>query len=561
MNFRLRDYQQLAVAGINEQWAQCASTLVVMATGLGKTAVAAHVIAGQTGRAMFLAHREELIWQARNTIGAVTGIEPGIEMADYRTSAGFWGKPRVVVSSVQTQYSGQDGAGRMSLFDPNDFSLLVVDECHHYVSPAYRKVVDHYRQNPNLKVLGITATPDRADEAALGQIFESVAFQFDVLEGIKGGWLVPIEQQSVTVDGLDLSNCRTTAGDLNALDLAQIMEYERNLHEVAGPTIELAGDRKTLVFCASVAHAERLSEIINRHRPASARWVSGETPKDARRQLFADYAASKFQFLCNCGIATEGFDDPGVSVVVMARPTKSRCLYTQSIGRATRPLPGIVDQYDDAGDRRMAIAESAKPAMLVVDLVGNAGRHKLISTADVLGGRYDDATVARAQKKAEDAGKPIDMLAALEESLAELHREREAEKAREAARRARLTARTSYTAKQIDPFDVLAIEPHRTMGWDAGRQLSEKQRDMLERHYDIDPDTISYTQGKQLIDELFRRWATDECSYRQARLLKKYGLKTDVTRDQAKEWIDRIASNDWKLPADLEAHTTPIEVF
>ena len=100
----------------------------------------------------------------------------------------------------------------MSKFDPQRFGVLIIDEAHHATSPSYRRVIDYYRTNPALKVLGVTATPDRADEEALGQVFQSVAFDYEVLDAIHDGWLVPIEQQMVHVEGLDYSSIRTTAG-------------------------------------------------------------------------------------------------------------------------------------------------------------------------------------------------------------------------------------------------------------------------------------------------------------------------------------------------------------
>lgn len=559
---QLRDYQAQAVDGIFEAWETNQAALAVLATGLGKTVIASHVVERmrRNGRVLFLAHREELVFQAREKIQAVCGVAPGIEMADYRAETSLWDRPAVIVSTVQTQYSGNGGEGRMARFAPDQFSLLVVDEAHHYAADSYRRVIDYYRQNPALKVLGITATPDRADEAALGQIFDAVAFEYGIMEGIDGGWLVPIEQQSVTVEHLDLSATRTTAGDLNGADLAEAMEYERVLHEVASPSIDIAGNRKTLVFCASVNHAERLAEIFSRHRPGRAAVVTGTTPKEQRRQIFSDYAAGRIQYLCNVGVATEGFDDPGVEVVVMARPTKSRSLYTQMIGRATRPLPGVVAGSGDAAWRREAIACSHKPSALVIDLVGNSGKHKLISVADVLGGNYDDAAVSRAAKKAQDAGEAVDMRKALDEAMAELHAEREEQKRRDAARRAGIKGKATYTRASIDPFDVFQITPRREMGWDVGKTITEKQAALLERQ-GIDPSTLSYTQARQLLNELFRRWNTNECSYKQARILAKHGLPTNATRDQAKEWIDAIAANGWRLPAQLQSSQREVEVF
>jgi superfamily II DNA or RNA helicase len=158
----------------------------------------------------------------------------------------LWDDSLCVVSTIQTQIAGR--RGRMNRFDPFKFDLLVIDEAHHSTAGSYRKVIDYYRQNPNLKVLGVTATPDRADEEALGQVFESVAYDYEILDAINDGWLVPINQQMVTIDGLDFSAIRTTAGDLNGADLAKVMEAEKNLHGIVSATLEIIGERRALVL-------------------------------------------------------------------------------------------------------------------------------------------------------------------------------------------------------------------------------------------------------------------------------------------------------------------------
>jgi superfamily II DNA or RNA helicase len=550
---QLRPYQSAAVHAIFEAWDTTSATLMVMPTGVGKTVVFAHVLdrLPPGSRAMVVAHREELIWQASDKIEAVTGHKPDVEMADMRAANTLYGKSRFVVSTVQSQVAGCQGAGRMSRFDPAEFSVLVVDEAHHATSPTYQRVINHYRQNPNLKVLGVTATPDRHDEAALGQIFESVAYDYEILDAINDGWLAPIRQRAVAVHDLDLSAVRTTAGDLNGADLARVLEHEVDLHGIVGPSIELAAGRKTLMFAASIAQADTMCEICNRHQADSARFVHGKTPKEERRQMLADYAAGRFQFLVNVGVATEGFDDPSIVCVVMARPTKSRALYTQMAGRGTRPLPGIVDPHELTADRRAAIAASAKPCAEIIDFVGNSGKHRLISTADILGGKYADEVVERARKMAEDAdGQAVDMAETLfdaEKEIAEQH-ERE--------RRAKIRIAARYKTQEIDPFDVLHIEPQRERGWDTGRQLSPKMIALLQRQ-GIDTGNLTFAQGRQLCAEICRRFDEKRCTFKQARLLAKHGYGADVSFTDARRIIDALAANGWRRPAaepiDIEA--------
>src|SRR5512136_3286008 len=289
---KLRPYQSAASDAIFKEWQENDSTLVVIPTGGGKTVLFADVIRRVfPRRALVLAHREELVFQARDKIQRVTGLAADVEMGEYRAEGGLFGSARVVVSTIQTQCSGGDGGGRMAKFEPSRFGLLIIDEAHHATSPSYRRVIEYYRSNPGLKVLGVTATPDRADEQALGQVFQSVAFDYEVLDAIHDAWLVPIEQQMVHVEGLDYSSIRTTAGDLNGGDLDAVMEAERNLQPMASASLAIIGQRRALVFTASVKAAEMTAEIFNRHRSGMASWVCGKPEKDERRNALAAFAA------------------------------------------------------------------------------------------------------------------------------------------------------------------------------------------------------------------------------------------------------------------------------
>lgn len=552
---KLRNYQQDAVDAVAAALTDNASTLVVMPTGTGKTIMFGHVADwfANSGRVLVLAHREELIFQAAEKLEAITRIKPDIEMADYHADQDLmYGRAKIIVSSIQTQIAGRNG-GRMTKFRPDDFSLVIVDEAHHAPAASYQRVLEHYRQNPRLKVLGVTATPDRHDEEALGQIFESVAFNYGILDAIDGGWLVPIRQQFIQVTDLDFSAVRTTAGDLNGGDLAHIMEQESILHGIADPTIRIAGGRRTLVFAASVLHAELLTDIFNRHTPESARIVTGKTPKDDRRAMLTDYAADRFQFLVNVGVATEGFDSPGIQLVSVARPTKSRALYAQMIGRATRPLPSIVDGLPDAAARKAAIGNSAKTGMIVLDFVGNSGRHKLITTADVLGGNYSDAIVARAERIVKEAGTDADMITALAEAR---HAEREEQARAEREKRRQIKGRATYTTTDVNAFDVLDIEALREPGWHKGRKPSTKMTNLLDKFGLKDTDKLSFHQAHQLIDALLKRRNEELCTYKQARFLQKprYGYDTsEMSFAEAGEIITAIKENGWQPIRDMVA--------
>ena len=547
---RMRPYQIEAYDETLKKFEQTDTALIVVATGLGKTIIFSHLVDyyRKLGRVMVIAHREELIFQAQDKIQRITDYEADVEMGDNWAGSG-WSKSEVVCSSIQTQIAGRLG-GRMTRFKPEEFSLLVIDEAHHAPAVTYRRVIDYYKQNPSLKVLGVTATPDRKDGKAMGQIFSEVAYQYDIRDGIDDGWLVPIEQQSVFVKSLDYSEIKTTAGDLNGKELATVLEFEENLHAIASPTIELTGDKKTLVFAASVAQAERLTEIINRHKPATARFVYGKTPKEIRREMFKAYAGHKFQYLVNVSVATEGFDDPDIECVVLARPTKSRSFYTQMVGRGTRPLEGLVDPFDDAVERREAISTSRKPALEVIDFVGNAGRHKLMTAADILGGKYDDEVVELAARNAEKesaaTGKPVDVateLQAAEREMAKRQADRE-----DAVWRDKITLRATYSTAKVNPFNVLDVNPVREVAWHKGKPPTTKQLAYLHLK-GVDSDGMGYTHASQVIDGLFKRQKAGKPTYKQTKQLYKRGIDTTkITFEEAGKMMGELANNRWRTP-------------
>lgn len=552
---RLRPYQEQAVAAVLREWESTPSTLLVMATGLGKSECFSHAIKRRLeshgGRALVLAHKKELIEQAAKRIHKVTGLKCDIEMADQWADMRAVAAP-VIVSSVQTQNSGK--VARMERFEPRMFTVLVIDEGHHAVSDGYRRIVRYYKENnPLLRILGVTATPDRADEEALGQMFDTTAYVHEINDGINGGWLVPILQRSVQVQGLDFSGLHTSKGDLDGNELAALMEAEEEAHGLVSSSIDLCGDRQTLIFSASVRHGEMICEILNRHRQGCARFVEGRTPEHDRRRMFEDYSAREYQFLVNVGVVTEGVDVPGIEVVVMGRPTKSRSLFAQMVGRGTRPLPGLVDGLDTDEQRRHAIATSDKPHLEVIDFVGNAGRHKLISTADILGGNYSEEDIETARTAVEKADRPVNAM----EALAQAKRSREAREAREAAnekerkRRAHVKGIAHYATAVIDAFDLFDITPKPLRGWDASRMATEAQVISIVKNSggkigEEEARKLPLAHASQLIEKY-----KQVISPAMLKRLKKYNLPTDISRDQAKAIMGSIfrdKSAPWGLP-------------
>lgn len=529
---QLRDYQIECRDSVVKEWETNQATLAVMATGLGKTVMFADLIKQRNPkRTLMVAHREELIWQAKNKINEWSELDCEVEMADYEAIRHPVYRRPVVLATVQTLISGKT-TKRMGRFKPEEFDTLIIDECHHSTASSYRKIVDYFKQNPNLKILGVTATPERADEEALGQIFGSVAFQYGIKDGIDNGWLVDITQQFVEVKSLDFSHVRTTAGDLNGADLAAVMEAEANVQGICQPILEvlfalkpktldtipatqwteyLAGlnkkPRRSIVFTASVAQAEMCCNILNRAVPDMAEWVCGKTNKEKRREILERFSTGVTAVVVNCGVLTEGFDNPAVECIFMARPTKSLSLYTQMVGRSTRPLPGVVDPYPTKEERKDAISKSQKPYCRIIDFVGNSGRHKLINSFDVLGGKVSEKVIERSILKALEDGKVhmVSVMMTNQEIELEEEKKRKAEAARqqEEARKRRLMARSDCDWYDVDPFSR-KTGPVANQKWFWQRPISERQREVLQKR-GWDPDKMSPAQARTLIGEIAKK--------------------------------------------------------
>ena len=542
---KLRPYQQDALNGICQALRECDSTLLCLPTGCGKTVVFASAAKLAKKRVMVIAHRDELIQQGASKIHAVTGERPNIEKAEQYSNEGTMFPSKCVVASVQTLNARMGDGRRVDRFDPDDFSLLIIDEAHHAVASSYRNVISHFQKNSGCKLLGVTATPDRSDEIALKEVFDSVAYEYSLLDATREGWLVPVRSMPARILGLDFSGVKDVAGDFNQGELSEIMEREGNLHGVADETVRRMGDRKVLVFCVSVAQSELLSEIFERHRPNCARFISGDTPPEERRQVLRDYAESRFQILVNCMVATEGFDCPDIGMVVVARPTKSRSLYAQMVGRGTRPLPNTVDGLAEAEDRRAVIASSRKKDCIILDFCANAGKHSLASLPDILGGKMSEDVIKRAkqhQEESADSDQPIDVIALLQR--AELEIEEEEKERRDKERRRVVVGKAKVSVGEIDAFSVYGLS---NRGRDTFRvlPLTEGQKEVL-RKQGVPFDRLDAWQQRELFKETVRRLKQNRCSFRQAKLLNRFGQSSDCSFDQAKAVIDRLAKNNWR---------------
>lgn len=530
----LRPYQRDAVVAALDYLDREESTLLLMATGTGKTRCFLEVIERVGGRALILAHTDKLVFQNAERVEERFGFWPDIEKAESRDSR----HSSIVVGSVPTMAR----PNRLASFRPGEFSIVVVDEVHHAAADSYQRILEHFN---GAKKLGVTATAKRMDGKKLGESFDSIAFVYDIGQGIKDGWLAPIRRRVVVVEGLELTGVDVRGGDYVPSQLERrVLEDEATQHAWARGIIDLAVDRKTIAFTPGVESSRRLTEILNRYEPGSAVHLDGESPDQTRRDALRRFRSGEVRRLCNCSLFGEGYDEPSIESVAMCRPTKSQALYVQQIGRGTRINPG-------------------KDDLLVLDFTTNTGRHDMVTAVNVLGEADPERVIHIAEEILEtEEDLPVDE--ALEQARnryqEEVRRlEREAERRREEGMRHGVRARGSFRTFDADrdPLEILGVNVHqvRAIAQRFGaKPISEKQRGVIEKAGLDVPEEAA--EARALVNTIIQRYKDNRCSFKQARVLSKSGIRTDVSFQEASQLITALKENRWQpLP---ESHVFEI---
>ena len=337
--FALMDHQEEALAGLARMREENKSiALLYHATGTGKTVTAVSDARRVGKRTLFLAHRHELVDQAMN---AFQKIWPDVTVGRYEGN--IREKDAYVICGTI-----QSVAGSLEDFLPDDFGYLVIDECHHGTAETYRKVMSYFR--PSF-TLGLTATPERTDGEDLLAVFRNVAHKLDLRSAVEQGTLVPIRCIRIKTN-IDMRDVRISGFKYNTQDLESTIRVPERNQLIVDTWKEYVQDKPTVVFCASVSHAE---EIAGRFREAGveARCVSGGTAARERKIILENYEAGQIPVLCACDLLNEGWDSPHTQILFMARPTMSRTIYLQQLGRGMRKAPGkdflmVFDFVDNA---------------------------------------------------------------------------------------------------------------------------------------------------------------------------------------------------------------------
>lgn len=519
----LRPYQQEAREAVENQWQSGIDrTLLVLPTGCGKTIVFVKIIedcvrCGE--RVLVLAHRGELLDQAADKMQKAVGLKCAVEKAE-QSCIGSW--YRVVVGSVQTLMREK----RLNQFAPDYFDTIVIDEAHHAISDSYQRILDHFQ---DAKVLGVTATPDRGDMKNLGQVFQSLAYEYTLPQAIREGYLVPIKAMTIPLT-LDLSGVSVQAGDFKASELSTALDPY--LEQIADEMAKVCMNRKTVVFLPLVKTSQKFRDVLN-SRGFRAAEVNGNSPD--RAEILEDFDHGTYNVLCNSMLLTEGWDCPSVDCVIVLRPTKVRSLYSQMVGRGTRLHPG-------------------KDHLLLLDFLWHTERHELCHPASLI---CESDEVARrvTERLEEEPGCAVDLEEAEQKANEDVIAQREealAKQLEEMRKRKRKLVDPLQFEMSIQAEDLAGYVP--AFSWEM-MPPSEKQRSALER-MGIMPDQIeSAGKASKLLERLEKRRAEGLSTPKQIRCLERYGFKNVGTWsfDGAKHMINRIAANRWRLPGGIAA--------
>lgn len=377
--FTERSYQKAALAAIdNGLEAGVQQQLLAMATGTGKTVVfsqlpgaLAHRLPGQQ---LVIAHREELIDQS---IAKIREINPTLrvdkEKAQHKADPT---QADVIVASVATL--GRKNNPRLKAYNWQNFDKYVIDEAHHSPASTYMNILEVSGMLTipgNRLLLGVTATPQRADGKALAQIYKKIVYSYTMRQAIEDGWLVDVKGVRVTTE-TSLDNVKTVAGDFAQDELADTVNNPKRNQLIVKAWKDHGGNRSTIGFTVDIQHALDLAAMFQ-HYEVKAEAIWGNDPD--RAEKLQRHKSGDITVLLNCGVLTEGYDDWRVGCIILARPTKSGVLFTQMVGRGTRLEEGTGNLLEHIHNCYV------KKDCIVLDVVDSTFKHSLITLPTLMG--------------------------------------------------------------------------------------------------------------------------------------------------------------------------------
>ena len=491
--YELREYQIEAVESVLRMVEDgVRNILVVMPTGTGKTVVFSEIAKEMFHRTglpvMVIAHRDELIRQAVEKLeqfGCYVEVEKAEEYASNDVD--------VVVASIQTLTRRADRR-----FRGDQFSMIIVDEAHHVLAASYQKVLSLFRGVP---VLGVTATPDRSDKSNLGQFFDAVAYEYTIADAVRDGFLCDIIAHQLPVE-VDISKAATIGGDIAEDDAGEAVDcVTQAIADHIAPFIK--NEHKTLIFTPLVKNAISMSEALKKNN-VNAYWVSGDHPD--RHDIVKSFRDGEITTLVNAMLLTEGFDCPDISCIVPLRPTKSRSLYVQMIGRGTRITEG-------------------KERLLVLDPLWIAGKHRLCEPTVLLSG------------KPEVREKTRQLMYEKGESLFEAFKD-----ATDSYLKHLQNSGTPKTFSLIDAalilndHGIVTYEP--VLRWEK-EPPTEKQIAFLQRNNIVVDPTMTRGHASRIITTIMARHRAGMPTIRQISFLRRNGLPVPATKAEASKLIEK----------------------
>ena len=340
--FKLRPYQQEAIDEVLAARERGVKRMVIsLPTGAGKTVIFSRLAAQAERQVLVLAHREELLTQAKNKLERTLesmGIEGSVEIEQGEKRASPDAK--IAVCSIRSLHP--ERLGRM--MKGRDLELIIYDECHHAAATDNKRVLEQigcFEHDWGGTLLGFTATTRRGDGQGLDDVFEEIIYSRTIGQMIADEYLTPLRGYRIATSA-DLVRVGKSGEDFNIEELSEAVDIKERNALVARSIQELARDRRTIAFCVTVAHAKNLSKALNKIGVPTG-VIHGEMKREARDFVLTNFAEGRLQAITNVMVLTEGFDDPGVSCIAMARPTRSSSLYTQCVGRGTRLAEGKED--------------------------------------------------------------------------------------------------------------------------------------------------------------------------------------------------------------------------
>jgi len=484
---KLRPYQQEAVDKIFRAFGDCDKNLAVLPTGGGKTIIFSKIAEQIKGRVLILAHREELIDQAIEKLHKATGLFADKEKAEHRASL----SARIVVASIQTLSRKK----RRERWPHDHFDCVICDEAHHSISKSWLAVLNYFAT----LTLGVTATPDRGDKKNLGQYYENVAFEISLLDLIGDGYLSPIRVVAAPLE-IDLNDVKQTSGDFDAAGVASALDPF--LPSIVRELKRLAPHRKILTFLPLRATSRKFVEICNQSG-ISAKHVDGESPD--RKEILREFEDNDFQLLSNAMLLTEGYDCPDIDCVVILRPTRSRPLYSQMVGRGTR-----IDPFKDD--------------LLLIDFLWAHERHNLVRPASLVAETDELAEMATGivEREAKAGGDKQESLD-LADLVSDATREREeklAEELRKNAKRKKEEKDLAEFCLTLHATELADWEP--AVKWDSF-PATPRQLEILEKNgFPLDA-VKGRGHASAILDVIFKRSKQDLATPKQVRLLKRLG--------------------------------------